>query len=229
MAEPIDETKVMAWLDDELAPEEAARVEQAVATNPALAALAETHRAMRARFAAAFGPIASEPVVPRRTAEVVSLAAVRAARSGQPPSPARRWWVPGTIAASLVAGLVIGQLGRSDGISDRGDALALAPSLSRALDTQLSGQEGPVRVALSFRAADGTYCRSFAASHLSGVACRSDQGWRLRYAAPAAAAGGTYRMAGNDPAEASAIAAMIAGEPLDAAGERAARAHGWRR
>jgi hypothetical protein len=36
-------------------------------------------------------------------------------------------------------------------------------------------------------------------------------------------------MAGNDPAEAGAIAAMIAGEPLDAAGERAARAHGWRR
>jgi hypothetical protein len=229
MAEPIDETDVIAWLDGELAPEQAARVEQAVATNPGLAAIAETHRAMRARFAAAFGPIAAEPVMPARSAEVVSLAAVRAARSGQSPSPARRWWVPGAIAASLVAGLVIGQLGRSGGISDRAEALALAPSLARALDAQLSGQEGAVRVALSFRSVDGAYCRSFTASHLSGIACRTDQGWRLRYGAPAAPTGGAYRMAGNDPAEAGAIAAMIAGEPLDAAGERAARAHGWRR
>ena len=228
MAEPIDETDVIAWLDGELAPEQAARVAQAVSTNPALAALAETHRAMRARFAAAFGPVANEPVMPPRSAEVVSLAAVRAARSGQSPSPARRWWVPGAIAASLVAGLVIGQLGQSGGISDRSEALALAPSLARALDAQLSGQDGAVRVALSFRATDGTYCRSFTASHLSGVACRSGGSWRLRYAAPAAPTGGAYRMAGNDPAEAGAIAAMIAGEPLDATAERTARARGWR-
>jgi hypothetical protein len=220
MAEPIDETMVIAWVDGELGPAEAARVEQAVAADPALRDLAEAHRAMRARFAAAFGPIADDPVA-LPSAEVVSFGEARAKRM-------RRLWVPGAIAASLVAGLLIGQLDRPVGVRDRADALALAPPLAHALDTQLSGAAGPVRVTLSFRAQDGAYCRSFNARHLDGVACRTSDGWTLRYAAPGSAQGGEYAQAGNDPARASAIAAMIAGEPLDAAAERAARDRSWR-
>ena len=220
MAEPIDETMVIAWVDGELAPAEAARVEQAVAADPALRDLAEAHRAMRARFAAAFGPIADEPVA-LPSAEIVSFTAARAKRM-------RHLWVPGAIAASLVVGLFVGEMERPMGVRDRADALALAPTLAHALDTQLSGGAGPVRVALSFRAQDGAYCRSFSATHLDGVACRTGDGWSLRYAAPAATPGGDYAQAGSDPARASAIAAIIAGEPLDAAGERAARARGWR-
>jgi len=220
MAEPIDETMVIAWVDGELAPAEAARVEQAIAADPAVRDLAEAHRAMRARFAAAFGAIADEPVALPR-AEVVSLAAERAKQM-------RRLWVPGAIAASLVVGLFIGEVDRPVGVRDRADALALAPPLAHALDTQLSGAAGPVRVALSFRAQDGAYCRSFSATHLDGVACRTDDGWTLRHAAPGSAQDGDYAQAGSDPARASAIAAMIAGEPLDAATERAARDRGWR-
>ena len=219
MAEPVDETMVIAWVDGELAPEQAARVEQAVAADPALRELAETHRAMRARFAAAFGGIADEPVA-LPSAKIVSFAERRAQRM-------RRLWIPGAIAASLVAGLFIGQVERPAGVTDRADALALAPDLARKLDTQLSGEPGPMRVALSFRAQDGAYCRSFSATHLDGVACRTATGWTLRYAAPGTASGGTYAQAGTDPAQASAIAAMIAGEPLDAAAERAARERGW--
>jgi len=219
MAEPIDETMVIAWVDGELAPADAARVEQAVAADPALRDLAEGHRAMRARFAAAFGPIADEPVgLPSAT--VFSLAGARAKK-------ARRLWVPGAIAASLVVGLFIGQVERPAGVGDRADALAVAPPLAHALETQLSGAAGPVRVTLSFRARDGAYCRSFSATHLDGVACRTGDGWSLRYAAPGTAQGGDYAQAGSDPARSSAIAAMIAGEPLDAAGERAARGRGW--
>ena len=220
MAEPIDETMVIAWVDGELAPAEAARVEQAVAADPALRDLAETHRTMRARFAAAFGPIAQEPVA-LPSAEVASFAEARAKRM-------RRLWVPGAIAASLAAGLFIGQIERPTGVRDRADALALAAPLGHALDTQLSGAAGPVRVALSFRARDGAYCRSFSAMHLDGVACRTGEGWTLRYAAPGTAQGGDYAQAGSDTARASAIAGMIAGEPLDAARERAARSRGWR-
>ena len=220
MAEPVDETMVIAWVDGELAPEQAAVVEQAVIVDPALRELAETHRAMRARFASAFGGIADEPVA-LPSAEVVSFADVRAKRM-------RRLWVPGAIAASLVAGLFVGQIERPAGVADRADALALAPDLARKLDTQLSGEPGPVRVALSFRARDGAYCRSFTATHLDGVACRTATGWTLRYAAPGTASGGAYAQAGSDPAQASAIAAMIAGEPLDAAGERSARERDWR-
>ena len=220
MAEPIDETMVIAWVDGELPPAEAARVERAVGADPALSELAQAHRAMRARFAAAFGPIADEPV-PLPGAQVVSFAEARAKRM-------RRLWVPGAIAASLVAGLFIGQVERPAGVRDRADALALAPPLAQALDTQLSGAAGPVRVALSFRAQDGAYCRSFSARHLDGVACRTSDGWTLRYAAPGTAQGGDYVQAGSDPTRVSAIAAMIAGEPLDAAAERAARDRGWR-
>jgi len=220
MAEPVDEPMVIAWIDGELAPEQAARVEQAVAADPALRELAETHRAMRARFASAFGGIADEPVA-LPSAEIVSFADMRARRM-------RRLWVPGAIAASLVAGLFIGQVERPKGVADRADALALAPDLARKLDTQLSGEPGPVRVALSFRARDGAYCRSFSATHLDGVACRTATGWTLRYAAPGTAARGDYAQAGNNPALAGAIAAIIAGDPLDAAGERSARDRGWR-
>jgi len=217
---PIDEARVIAWVDGELGPAEAARVEQAIAANPALRDLSEAHRAMRARFANAFGGIADEPVA-LPSGEIVSFADARAKRL-------RRLWVPGAIAASLALGLFIGQIERPAGVADRADALALAPGLAQKLDTQLSGEPGPVRVALSFRAQDGALCRSFTATHLDGVACRTAGGWILRYAAPGGAPAGEYAQAGSDPARASAIAAMIAGEPLDAAGERAAREHGWR-
>jgi hypothetical protein len=227
MAERIDEARLIAWIDGELTPDEAERVERAVAADAGLRALAETHRALKLRFGAAFGPIAQEPVALPRSAEVISLAAVRSARSDRTPL-ARRWWVPGTIAASLVVGLLIGQVERPVGVGDRADALALAPPLARALDRQLAGESGPLRVSLSFRAHDGAYCRSFTASYVAGVACRARDGWQLRYAAPSHEAGGDYRMAGTDSAQASAIAAMIDGEPLGAAAERAARAKGWR-
>ena len=220
MAEPIDETEVIAWVDGELAPADAARVEQAVAADPALSELAKAHRAMRARFAAAFEPIADEPVA-LPGAEVVSFAQARARRM-------RRLWIPGAIAASLTLGLFLGQMEQPAGVRDRADALALSAPLAHALETQLSGAAGPVRIALSFRAQDGAYCRSFSATHLEGVACRTGEGWSLRYAAPGTAGAGTYAQAGDDPARASAIAAMIAGMPLDAAGERAARERGWR-
>jgi hypothetical protein len=229
MAERIDEAAVIAWLDGELTPAEAARVEQAVARDAALRAVADRHRMIQARFAAAFGPIAQEPVALPRSAKVISFAEARAARAQKEKAPTRRWWIPGAIAASLVAGLMIGQMQQGpSGIGDRADALALAPVLARGLDSQLAGEPGLVRVALSFRAQDGTYCRSFSAAHLAGIACRAGQGWRLRYASPVTPSQGDYRMAGNDPAEANAIAGMIAGDPLDAAAERAARAKGWR-
>lgn len=219
MAEPIDESMVIAWVDGELGAAEAARVGQAVAADPALSDLAEAHRAMRARFAAAFAPIADEPVT-LPSAQMLSFAEARAKRM-------RRLWVPSAIVASLVAGLFIGRVDQPTGVRDRADALALAPPLTHALDTQASGAAGPVRVALSFRARDGVYCRSFNAKHLDGVACRTGDGWTLRYAAPGSGQGGDYAQAGSDTARASAIAAMIAGEPLDAAAERAARDRGW--
>jgi hypothetical protein len=231
----MDEATIIAWVDGELDAAAAARVGRAVAADPALAMLADRHRAMRARFAAAFGPIASQPVaMPAPTpAPVISLAAVRAERQARAtplPPASRRWWgVGGAIAASLVVGVLIGQgMAGPAGVSDRTGALALSPGIAGALDRQLSGEGERVRVALSFRDRDGGYCRSFTADHLSGVACRADGGWQLRYGAPVRTGQGDYRMAGNDAVRAGVVAAMIADEPLDRQGEAEARRAGWR-
>lgn len=236
----IDETAVIAWIDGELDESRASEVAAAVAADPVLAELADAHRMTKARFARAFGPIADLPVALPKTepAAIISLADARAAREARQKAEAKtakpwRWMVPGTIAASLVAGLLFFQPGTpsgssAGGIHDKAGALALSAPISEALDTQLSGKIGAVRVALSFRNKDGQYCRSFAATHLAGVACREGDGWQLRYANPGGGSDGEYRQAGDDAAQAELIDAMIAGDPLDAEGEAKARARSWK-
>ena len=58
----VSDEKFFAWLDGELEPSEAARVEAEVAADPELAAKAEQHRALRARLTQGFGTIADAPV-----------------------------------------------------------------------------------------------------------------------------------------------------------------------
>lgn len=152
-ADPVDEAAIIAWVDGELTGAEAARVEAAVANDADWRALADRHRRMKARFAAAFDPLARPP------AEVISLADVRARRAAKAaPAPShgwRRWAAGGAIAASLVVGLFV--------LQDRGGAPGggVPAPVAVALNDQLSGDAGPVRVALSFRDRNGQYCRSF--------------------------------------------------------------------
>ncbi len=229
MAETIGEATIIAWVDGELDEAEAARIAQAVATDTELAALADRHRRMKARFAAAFGPIADEPVA--APTPVVSLAAARAERAAKvAPKPSQRWWgVGGAIAASLLVGVLIGHgVGGPPGVADKPKALELAAPIAAALDGQLSGDSGAVRVALSFKDRDGQYCRSFSGQNFSGVACRDAGDWQLRYAALTPGQKTDYRMAGTDAAQAQVVAAMIAGDPLDRGGEETARKAGWR-
>lgn len=219
MIDTIDEAAIIAWIDRELPPADADRVARAVAGDPSLAELAQAHRDMRARFDAAFAPLATSVA-----ADVTSLADVRAQRARRPGR-----WVPTALAASLIGGVLLGQLvPRSSAIGDRAEALALAPELGRALDQQLSGDGTTVRVALSFRDRDSRYCRSFTASRLSGVACKDDGLWQLRYGEGAAEVRTDYRMAGSGPGVMAAVTAIIAGEPLDRDQEEAARSRGWR-
>ena len=239
MAETIDEATIIAWVDGELDEPTAARTAEAVAADPALAALAEQHRRMKVRFAAAFAPLADLPAAEvtapdpeRPAATVVSLAAARKARdaaaaAASRPAP-RRWLVPGAIAASVLVAVLAGQsfIGGGSAGGER-DALALPAPTVAALDRQLSGDSGAVRVAMTFRSRDGNLCRGFTASGLASVACRTEGGWRLRYAAPAAAQGGDYRQAGGDTGQLEFIQSIIAGEPLDRAAETKARADRW--
>jgi hypothetical protein len=157
----------------------------------------------------------------------------------------RRWRTVGTLAASVVAGVGVGFLiwGRAGSPFVRGaggELLARGP-LAQALSSQLvaeqSGRSG-VLIGLSFLAKSGDYCRTFAlaaAVPQSGLACRHGEAWQVQ--ALMQGSGGTgstgstteFRTAGSTtPATIlTLVEGQIAGEPLDPAGERAARQRDW--
>ena len=230
-----DEELFFAWLDGELEGDEAARVAAEVASDPALQAKAEQHRRLAAQLRGAFDPILKQDVPPSTfaSANVVDFQAMRSERDGRRTSFGVPHWA--AMAATLAIGIVAGQFvsNRSGApIESRDGMLVAAASLDRALDAQLAsaGSEGRVRVGLTFRARDGGICRSFAGDGASGLACRDGQDWRVEglFAAPEGQQG-DYRMAaGEDPRLAALIDERIAGEPFDAAEERAAKDRDWR-
>lgn len=221
---------LMAYADGELEAAERAAIEQAMRTDPAIAAAVERHRALRADVAAAFAGILDEPVPARLQppAPVVSLAVERDKR--------RRWSWPewGALAATLVVGVLAGRMipgGGGPAIAGNGGQVVAQGELAAALDRQVGGKaEGAVKVGVSFAARDGAYCRGFIMGASAGLACREGGQWKIPVLAEAEkeAAGG-YRQAGSalPPAVLDAIDARIADRPLDAAGEEAARARGW--
>lgn len=227
---------LMAYVDGELSPDAAAEVEAAVASDAGLAARLARHRLLAGGLSDAFAGVVDEPVPERLTAllgagKVVSLDAARARRT----APA--WGPWGVIAAGLVAGLVVGvSLPRGPGPLVGTDMRAHG-RLAAALDSQLASAPDSgalVKVGLSFRAQDNRYCRTFSVTKgegPAGLACRDGDGWVVRMAVPASASpGGDYRTAGSDtpPEILEAAQALMAGEPLDPAGEALAQSHGWR-
>jgi hypothetical protein len=242
-----DET-LMAYADGELEPAERAAIEHAMQADPAIAEAVARHRALRRDIAAAFAGILDEPVPARLqspaaapAAPVVSLDAARAARAAQAtPAPApvrRRWSWPewGALAAMLMVGVLVGKVvpqGGQPAIAGNGTQVVAQGELASALDRQVGGKDaGAVRVGVSFAARDGAYCRSFVMGTSAGLACREGGQWRIPVMAETGAeAQGAYRQAGTElpPAVLDAIDARIAGKPLDAAGEEAARAQGWK-
>lgn len=226
-----DDEQYYAWLDGELGAADAAKVAARVAADPALEALAAQHRALGTNLRAAFAPVITADVAPPRiAAEVVDLGARRDARRAGFGLP--QW---AAMAATLVIGLVAGQFvdqGSGATVETRDGVMVAAASLDRALGSQLAsaGNDGPVRVGLTFRSHKGAICRSFHDGGASGLACRDGDAWRIEglLAAPQNP-GGDYRMAaGEDPRLAALIDERIDGEPFDASAEQAAREAGWR-
>jgi len=227
---PTDE-KFFAWLDGELDDVEAARVEAEVAADAKLGELAAQHRALQARLQTAFGTVLDAPVPAPLTAamdderlgEVVQFRA-------KPRGPV---WKMLPLAAMLAVGILVGSLipDRATGpIQVHGGELYAAAALNDALDTQLaSAPSGDVRIGLTFRNRAGAICRSFTGPSSSGLACRHDGRWALKglLGVPEGQAD-DYRMAGGEnPALSNLVDSTIAGEPFDAAKERAARDSGW--
>jgi hypothetical protein len=233
-----DET-LMAYADGELDPQERAAIEEAMRDDPAIANAVADHRALRADVAAAFAGILDEPVPARlqpsapASTPVLSLDAARAERAA---AKARRTWSwPewGALAAMLVVGVLAGKAlpGGAPAIAGNGGQVVAQGELASALDRQVGGQGGgTVKVGVSFAARDGDYCRTFVMGTSAGLACRAGGQWKipvLSETAPEAAGG--YRQAGSalPAAVLDAVDERIAGKPLDAAGEEAARSHGW--
>ncbi len=259
-----DDALLMAYADGQLDAAQAARVEAAIAADPALAAAVARHRALRARLREAFDPALEEPVpaallaaargetraggreaappgaapADASTAGVASMDEARARReAGRPPRRGPPAWL--AMAAVLVLGLAVGLLlGRpaSAPVEVAGDGQLLARGeLAHALESQLAAEAGErVAIGLSFRDADGRWCRSFRLrgdAPLAGLACRGDDGgWRLQALAEAGAETDGMRQAAADlpPAVLAAIDARLAGDAAGADEERAARDAGWR-
>ncbi len=233
-----EEEKFFAWLDGELTGAEALEVEARVASDPNLARMAEQHRAMQRRLSRAFDPIAeaaaSEPmrVAIRSKAHVIDLTAMKQEGHARR-KPLPQW---AAIAATLAVGILVGTVatqGTTALIEVQDGKIFAASALDRALDVQLAsapadGRE--VRIGLTFRDRSGAICRGFTDARVTGLACREGDRWRVHglFVAPDGQSS-NYRMAvGVDPALATLIDSSIAGEPFDAAAERAAKERGWR-
>jgi hypothetical protein len=227
----IKDERFFAWLDGELEPAEAAEVAALVAADPELQRKAEAHRALGARLGAAFDPVAAAPLPDRLTeamrapeAEVVDLAARREARRS---IPVRMQWaaMAATLAIGIVAGSMIGSappspIGREDG------QLVASGELEAALYTRLASAPADhgARIGLTFRDAAGELCRSFTDDGATGLACHQGGDWRIRGLFQAGEGQRSeFRMAaGQDPRLAELVDTTMAGEPLDADGERKA-------
>jgi hypothetical protein len=234
-----DEEQFYAWLDGELGADDAAAVAERVAADPALTQHAEQHRALGATLRDAFDPIASSPVPDHLLAAVRTGSAVvdlDAAGAGGV-SRRTRFGLPqwAAIAATLVLGIVTGtmlQMNKEPPIVASDGPKFAATELDEALDVQLASAEqtGAVRIGMTFRDKRGAICRSFTDARTSGLACQDRGQWRIRgqFAAPEGQEA-DYRMAaGMDPALAALVDLTMAGDPLDADQERAAREGGWR-
>lgn len=238
-----DDETLMRRVDGELTPETGAAIDADAVADPALAARLAAMRHVHALAREAV-PLAPDP-------RDRDLARMIAANVPPRPSAARLFdrigaafaprhaplWA-GMAAACFALGLSFGWLvagGSDSGFAvDRQGAVA-DPALVRVLDSRLTADGADAQgraVGLTFRDADGHWCRTFQAGEVrvAGLACREADTWRLQALAPFQPAAGELRTASGDiPAPVlAAIDAALADDPLDAAAEARARDAGWR-
>ena len=242
-----DET-LMAYADGEVDAATRAIVEAAMRDDPEVRRRVVHHQALREVVKGAFAAVIDEPVPQRLIAaargapagSVVDLASARNAVAVKASRGLR--WQPAAMAASLLLGLALGYLGwRGTNtlvtVSANGELVAGA-GLAEALSSQLSADHPPGTVAttgLSFRAKTGDYCRTFAltATHAnSGLACREGGSWKIKVLAQSAerrtnSSGFRPAASADSAAVRAAVEESIDGEPLDQAGEIAARQGNW--
>jgi hypothetical protein len=248
----ISDEILMAYADGELDAAAREAVESAMHEDPQIAARIAQHRALRLQVQAAYAAELADEVPQRLLAaaqggadterKIVNLRDYARATNDRGVATRRRWRTAGTLAASVVAGVGVGFLiwGRAGSpfVRGAGGELLAGAQLAQALSSQLVAEQSSrsgVLIGISFLAKSGDYCRTFAlgaAVPQSGLACRHGKGWQVQ--ALIQSSGGTgssseYRTAGSAMPAAilTLVEGQIAGEPLDPAGERAARQRDW--
>ena len=229
--EPTKET-LNAFIDGELDPKEMERIAALLATRPDLDAWVRRQEALRVGMKDSFAGLLNAPP-PDRLVKAAKAAPL-----------SWRWRIKGFTTARVLApagamlalGLVIGvALQPPSEIATRGGQVMAGGALATALNDRLASDgyagEGP-RIGVSFRNRDGRDCRTFETGAQSGLACHGDRGWAIALltARPDTESNGAYRMAGSEMPDTirTAVTASIAGEPFDAAAEKAARDRGWK-
>jgi hypothetical protein len=233
-----DHATIAAYVDGELDLVTAKRLERALETDAELAKAVQRELALRSKLSSHYAPVLDEALPDRLTALLTvsagtnvddSMGQRREARAAFQRPAIAQW---GAMAASLALGLMIGgyALNRGSGnVSDQGGQLVASGALSDALRTQLAATQptdAKIRIGTSFANQSGEYCRTFESPALDGIACNTGGAWQLRQTVSGQAAA-QYRQA-SAGALAEAAAAMMAGEPLDASQEKAAKAKGWK-
>jgi len=236
----VDEEKFFAWLDGELPPEEAARIEAEVAADPEMSRKAKEHRALAASLQGAFGSVAAAPLPARIAAaarpvqeNVVDLATARNERSVRRSLPL--WTQAAALAATLAVGIFTGNMlipSPGGPIQTEDGRLVAGGNLEEALYAQLASapaDHGP-RIGMTYRDRAGAICRTFQDDNASGLACREGGDWRIRGLFQGAEGQSSdYRMAaGADPRLMDMVDQSIAGEPFDSAQEKAALSSHWK-
>jgi hypothetical protein len=235
---------IARWLDGDMSPEEAKMFEADLDIDPALLAQIEAWQgndaALRTAFVEQPVPDALVALVEnhpafRRDDNVVDFTAARAKRETAKPRGIDWRWV-GAIAATLVVAVGVGsQTGVFAPTVDNPVLVALASTPS---GTQVAlAKSDRITPTLTVPVREG-YCREFKlegpAGPRDGLACRTgDEGWQLKQLIKGAAASGGdgYQQAGGEDHAAfdSVYRALGAGDPLDAAQEKAAITKRWKK
>ena len=237
----ITDQELQAYVDGELAPDDAARVEAAMAGDVLLAARVEREKRLRDTLRRAYAPVLGEPV-PARLHAVLDAPAARANAGvtdiADRRRPRPRWRAPVLAIAASIAAIAMALWLRAPGgdVASRGADLVARGELERGLDRALASvpdAEANVRIGLTFRDASGRVCRTFAtrATSMAGLACRDGQDWSLQVLSRVdAGEAGALRQAssGMTPEIQAAVDARMQGEAFDAEQERDALARGWR-
>ena len=252
-----DDERLSAWLDGELPPSEAKRLEERLSAEPALARRLERLREADRKAQHAFHALDASPM-PQTVLDLLKDEDAARSRDAQQaqvvrlqPRRPRFFQMPVAIAASvaLVAGFLIHDLMAPQGAGGEtalpvSGVIAGNSGLYRMLESAPAGEavdlagSGVAEVVLTFQANDGDWCRQFrlgtAASALHGLACRQAGGWQLETASFAGPdpSGATFQQAAGAtpaPLEAAVRARLGGGEPLAPGEESHVISEGWKK